>query len=241
MEERKVRRLIRLISLAALQLLAFGVQAETFSNISGSVVDFPLGAVSFADELVDFSPGLVFDPDRGVITPLPEYLDGTNTLGAPDVTLEQAVACSINPSTETCRFVSLGQAGSLTVKFVDNFLTGSDDSAADLYIFEAGPQDEIFIDISADSINWVELGAFASLTAGVDLDGFGFGRQDLFSYVRLRDNPDVGQIQGDTLGADIDAIGAISTVLVPLPGAAWLMLSALVTLLLRRSASRTRA
>jgi hypothetical protein len=215
---------------AGLVLLLFaGAQAtaETFTNIEGNFVDFPAGAVSFADELVEFSPVLVFDPDRGTETPLPQYLDGTNTLGVPDYDLNQALACDLTPSTDTCRFVSLGQGGSLTVRFVDNLITGSDSADPDIWIFQAGPADEAFVDISADGQSWIELGAFQSLGNGIDLDLFGFGRVDRFAFLRIRDNPATGQTQGDTLGPDIDAIGAISTVLVPVPAGFWLLASAL--------------
>ncbi len=224
----------RVLALASLLLTAPPLTAETFTNISGNVVDFPAGAVSFADELVEFTPGLVFDPDRDAFTPLPQYLDGENTLGVPDVTLDQAIACEVAPSTDTCRFVSLGKGGILTVRFTDNLLTGSDNADVDLWVFEAGPPDTTFVDISADGANWVELGAYTSLGAGIDIDAFGYGRQDRFAYVRLRDDPLVGQPQGPTLAADIDAIGAISTVVIPLPGAAWLMCSALAAAGLRR-------
>ena len=61
----------RVLALASLLLTAPPLTAETFTNISGNVVDFPAGAVSFADELVEFTPGRVFDPDRDAFTPLP--------------------------------------------------------------------------------------------------------------------------------------------------------------------------
>lgn len=203
-------------------------EAIVYSNIAGNSVDFPAGAVSFADELVDFQPGLVFDPDRGTETPLPAYRDGNNTLGPPDVDLQKSIACATAPDTTSCRFVSLGRGGSLVVRFTDNLLTGSGDTAPDLWIFEAGPPDITFVDISSDGTSWLPLGEFSSFLQGIDIDAAGYGPDSRFAYVRLRDNPDVGQSQGATLGADIDAIGAISTVVVPLPGAFWLLLGALL-------------
>jgi hypothetical protein len=224
-------------------LLLAGTQAkaETFTNIEGNFVDFPAGAVSFADELVEFVPGLVFDADRGTETPLPPYLDGTNTLSTPDYDLNQALACDLAPSTDTCRFVSLGQGGSLTIRFVDNLVTGSDSADPDIWIFQGGPSDEAFVDISADGQNWFELGAFQSLGNGIDLDLFGFGSADRFAFLRIRDNPATGQTQGDTLGPDIDAIGAISTVLVPVPAGFWLLASACGALACVRARQRATA
>ena len=219
----------------SLLLMASPAKAEVFSNITDSV-DFPAGAISFADELVDFSPGIAFDPTINAESPLPQFRNGENTLGVPDVSLLQSVECDNNPSTETCRFASLGLSGSLTVRFIDNVLTGSGNDDLDLWIFEAGPPDITFVDISSDGVNWIEVGEYISL-GGVDIDAFGFGPNDSFSYVRLRDKPNAGQVSGPTLGADIDAIGAISTRVIPLPPAVLLFASALA-LLARQLISR---
>ena len=215
-------------------ILAYGMinsstsQAETFSNFWGSSADFPAGAVSFADELVDFYPGIIPDPGGGPDIPLTEYRDGTNTLGVPDMDLQQFIDCSSTPSAETCKFVALGSGGSLTVKFTDNLLTGSGTADSDLFIFETGPPNPTYVDISSDGVNWASVGLWPVFTLGVDIDAFGFGVNDFFSYVRLRDDPLSGQISGITIGADIDAIGAISTALVPvpLPASGWLLASA---------------
>lgn len=218
---------------AAFALLTAGMltsivgQAETFSNFWGSSADFPAGIVSFADELVEFSPGVVPDPQGGPDIPLPEYRDGNNALGAPDMTLQQLVDCSAAASTETCRFVSLGIGGFLTVKFTDNLLTGSGNSDPDLYIFETGPIESTYVDVSVDGINWSSVGLWPSFANGVDIDAFGFGVNDTFAFLRLRDDPTSGNTSGITVGADIDAIGAISTTTVPLPGSGWLLVSAI--------------
>ena len=231
---------ILILLLAALFVQA--AQAETFSNFWGASADLPAGTVSFADELIEFSPGVIPDPGGGPDIPLPEYRDGTNTLGAPDMDLQQFIDCSNTPSTENCRYVALGDGGSLTVKFTDNFLTGSDDDQADLYIFETGPPNPTFVDISSDGLNWFSLGLLTSFAFGIDIDAFGFGSSDLFSYVRLTDEPLTGQTSGITIGADIDSIGAISTTLVPvpLPLSGWLFASAISVLLwMRRVPSGT--
>ncbi len=225
------------VAAVAVAFCANPAHAVSFSNINGISVEFPAGALSFADELVDFSPGIVFDAARGLTIPLAPYLDGGNALGAPDMDLLQSLSCfDGTPTTQDCRFASLGSGGSLTVRFTDNLLTGSGTPAPDLWVFEAGPADLTFVDVSADGSSWFAVGTIAGFT-GVDLDAFGFGASDLFAFVRLRDAPG-GQSSGDTLGVDVDAIGAISTASpVPLPASGLLLGSALLALARQRSRS----
>jgi hypothetical protein len=68
-------------TLLAAAALPLGAGAATFPNVSGDAVEFPAGAVSFADELVEFVPGLKFDAGTGALQPLPQYREGANTLG----------------------------------------------------------------------------------------------------------------------------------------------------------------
>ncbi|MGI9342883.1 MAG: PEP-CTERM sorting domain-containing protein [Gammaproteobacteria bacterium] len=215
-------------------LLSPVVEAEVFSNVLGSSADFPAGAVSFADELIDYSPGIIFDPILNENVPLSPYLGAENALGVPDVDLQSVIDCGATPGTDTCNFVSLGVGGSLTVKFTDNVLTGGGSPDADLWIFEAGPQEQTYVDISADGVDWSSLGAWPSFALGIDIDAFGFGVQDEFSYLRLRDDPLQGNTSGITVGLDVDAIGAISTRVVPVPAAGWLLAAALGALATRR-------
>jgi hypothetical protein len=109
--------------------------------------------------------------------------------------------------------VSLGDGGQITLRFTNNSLTGSGSSALDLWIFEVGPDvEDTFVDISKDGANWFSVGKVAGATAGIDIDAYGFGTSDFFSYVRLTDDTDEGeQGNGQTVGADIDAVGAISS------------------------------
>ncbi len=227
---------VTLANVLAGLLGASSAHAVSFTNINGISVDFPAGAVSFADQLVDFLPGIIFDPARGINIPLSPYLDGNNTLGVPDMNLAQSLLCfDGTPTSQDCKFASLGSLGSLTVRFTDNLLTGNGAASPDLWIFEAGPGDLTFVDLSVDGLNWLAVGSIAGFT-GVDIDAFGFGPASAFGYVRLRDAPG-GQPTGDTLGADIDAIGAISTVaVVPVPATGVLLLSALAGLASRRRA-----
>lgn len=72
--------------------------------------------------------------------------------------------------------------------------------------------EDTFVDISKDGANWFSVGKVAGATAGIDIDAYGFGTSDFFSYVRLTDDTDEGeQGNGQTVGADIDAVGAISS------------------------------
>jgi hypothetical protein len=228
------------VALIAGAIAGMPANAVSYTNILGINVDFPAGAVSFADVLVDFSPGIIFDPARGLDIPLAPFLDGSNVLGAPDMTLAQSLTCfDGTPSAEDCTFASLGSLGSLTVQFTDNLLTGDGTANADLWIFEAGPADLTFVDISADGLDWIAVGTIDGYT-GVDIDAFGVGIGDAFAFVRLRDAPG-GQSTGETLGADIDAIGAISTVSpVPLPASGALLLSAVLGTAGRRWVKRVR-
>jgi hypothetical protein len=81
-----------------------------------------------------------------------------------------------------------------------------------------------------DGSTWYSVGKVFGSTAGVDIDAFGFGTSNLFSYVRLTDDTNEGAQSGITVGADIDAVGAISTipVSVPEPAPALLMAGGLV-------------
>lgn len=184
--------------IAAIGLFAsVSAHAEIFGN-----VDFPGGASSFADAVVSYEPTY-----GGALGPEASARDSSQALGTPIVT----------------GYVTLGDGGRITLRFTDNSLTGSGSSALDLWIFEVGPDvEDTFVDISKDGSTWFKVGKVAGATAGVDIDAFGFGTSDFFSFVRLTDDPDEGdQGNGGTVGADINAVGAITTappVSVPEPG-----------------------
>jgi PEP-CTERM motif len=125
----------------------------------------------------------------------------TNALGAPNG-----------------NYVSLGDGGSVTLEFVDNRLTGSGTASLDLWIFEVGPDvEDTFVEISKDGVTWSSVGKVFGATSGIDIDAFGFGVADRFRFVRLTDDTNEGDQAGDTVGADIDAVGAISSVTAAIP------------------------
>jgi hypothetical protein len=189
-----------------------GVVALCAAMISGAAqavliggVDFPQGAVSFADAVTSYDP--VINSNQ----PSAPHRVPENALGVPDY-------AGVNSCGATCSFVSLGDGGSITLRFTDNALTGSGSNALDLWIFEVGPDvEDTFVEISKDGTAWSSVGKVGGATAGVDIDAFGFGLSDQFLFVRLRDDPLLDGQSGATVGADIDAVGAISTVQISVP------------------------
>ena len=132
----------------------------------------------------------------------PPYNNSSRALGPPD-----------GPGT------SLGNGSegditdaSLILRFDDNSLTPSGDSTADLHIFEGGPAvEEMEISISKDGQAWIFLGLLEGQPTSIDIDGTaGVAPGDLFRFVRLSDAGE-GASGSPFGGADIDAVGAISS------------------------------
>lgn len=193
-------------SFLGMGLLVTSLQANAV-RIGG--VEFPQGDYSFADELVSYNPSA-----GGGATPSAANAQATHALDAPEVPGNTAVlACTL---ADNCPFVSLGDGGSVVLNFADNFLTGSNSPAPDLWVFEVGPDIEsTYVEISKDGKTWLKVGRIAGTTASIDLDAYGFTASDAFSYVKLTDDPTQGGKTGASVGADIDAIGAISTIINP--------------------------
>jgi hypothetical protein len=201
----------------AIVAIAAAMPLAARADIIGGI-DFPQGAASFADAVVAYAPGLV-----GTNPTVPHRGD-FNALGVPDY-----AGVNSCPSQAGCSFVSLGDGGSITLRFVDNRLTGSGTNAHDIHIFEVGPDvEDTFVEISKDGATWHAVGKVFGATAGIDIDAFGWGASDLFAYVRLTDDTNEGGQSGGTVGADIDAVGAISTVRVSVPEPGTLALLGLV-------------
>lgn len=188
-----IRKILLFVSTIALFLFPIGIcHAELFGNYYGSV-DFPGGISSFADAAISYNVG-----SGGVTAP---YMDTTRALGAPDYY-----------GAATPEYVSLGEGGSITLAFTDNSLTGNGNTGADLWVFEVGPAVEAtFVEISRNGTDWYAVGEVSGSTSGIDIDAYGFGIGDYFSYVRLTDDLNQNYGNGATAGADIDAVGAIST------------------------------
>jgi hypothetical protein len=208
-----------------LTLLSFSAQAALVAP--GDVPAFDDSW--FADVVIDYSP--VIDPGPN---PLPAFTDPNQALGRPDVTFSSGFQCAAVPTPEDCRFTSMGDGGSLTVQFTDNFLDGDGTTAFDLYIWEVGEAEGSTVDVSADGLAWTNVGTILSddtlglgiFTYGFDIDAAGFGIGDVLTYVRLTD---LNLMETSSpRGSDFDAIGAIPTV--PIPAAVWLFGSALAGL-----------
>jgi hypothetical protein len=205
------------ISLLVSGLFAASPAHAVFIGNSQGGADFPQGPVSFADAVGSYTPGLVGSnptiPNRGA----------DNALGVPDY------AGSVYCATQSgCPYVSLGDGGNIVLRFVNNLLTGSNSSDLDLWVFEVGPDvEDTFVDISQDGVNWHPVGKVFGSTSGIDIDAFGFSVDDFFGFVRLTDDTNADDQNGASVGADIDAVGAISTTVVPAPGALLLFATAL--------------
>jgi hypothetical protein len=209
---------LRLLSNISGCLLLVSIPSIANAVLIGGV-EFPEGIASFADSVLSYDPVISSGPTEPHRIP-------ENALGIPDYTGDSD--CTGNA---TCAFVSLGDGGSITLQFTDNLLTGSGDASDDLWIFEVGPDvEDTFVDISWDNITWHSVGSVGGSTAGVDIDAFGFGITDLFRYVRLTDDGDKDDQTGRTVGADIDAVGAISTTVIPVPAGFYLFGSGLLGL-----------
>lgn len=166
---------------------------ESFNGIL-----FPSGVVSFADSVVDYKP------DAGGVPPIAIHQDPSNALGVPD-------APGIGPEPDVGDVtVSLGFGGSLTVQFVDNLLAGNGNAQPDLVVFESGEIESVLVEISRDGTTFFDVGIVGGLSNSLDIDAYGFGVQDRFAFVRVTDLRQ-GDPTSTSAGADIDAIGAISS------------------------------
>lgn len=154
-------------------------------------VYFPLGKISFADKVIEYTVG---DP-----APVEKYRDSKQSLHEPDYR-----------NYHTPSFVSLGCGGVLVVKFTDNgFMNLPGD---DLYIFEVGPSREgAKVEISEDGRDWIYAGSIAGGKSSIDLSDQGIDQETVFYYVRITDLKDL--CRSMSAGADIDAIGAINSVI----------------------------
>jgi len=183
------------VTVALIAAVAFAVPSAHAVVYRG--VEFPDGPVSFADEVVSFTPG------SGVSG---GYLDENRALGIPD--------------NSHC---SLGDVpGAIVLRFVDNSLTTSGTPAEDLWVFEVGAAIEpTDVWVGLNATDWIYVGATGGSTSGVDLDayiGSGIVAGVRYSYVRLAELRPL-QSGSPYAGADIDAVGAISSA-APVPDAA---------------------
>lgn len=207
---------MKLLDLLAATAVCAGCATGASATVIGGV-EFPDGAASFADSVYSYSAGSGF-PSAGACQ------DASQVIGAPDF---------INEDVDCEGYLSLGQGGSVVLQFTDNALTTSGDGGADLHVFEVGSAVEaMMVAISTDAINWIELGTLSGQPTSIDIDGVaGVVAGVAYSYVRVTDDPNQGPGESVYSGADIDAVGAISSTdapnTVPLPATGLMLVGAL--------------
>ncbi|WP_084677521.1 OmpA family protein [Altibacter lentus] len=156
-----------------------------------SSIYLPLGKISFADSIVSFTMG---DPP-----PLEKYADPQQSLHEPNY-----------KNYHSAKFLSLGCKGSITLAFTDNGFMNLPGN--DLYIFEVGPSKESAkIEISVDGNEWLYAGTIAGGKSIIDLSDENIETETVFYYMRITDLQDL--CKSKSAGADIDAVGAINSVI----------------------------
>lgn len=163
---------------------------------------FEKGGISFADEIDRDSLNLGNDVDSA-------FTDTVAALSSPDGT-------GRGNEPEDGEFtLSLGTGGQAVFRFTDNFLTGNDSPTPDLVIFETGASETVRVEISRDGEVWEDVGTASGINPTIDIDARGHDSNDRFAFVRLTDEPnqrDEPTPAFGAAGADIDAVGALSTV-----------------------------
>jgi OOP family OmpA-OmpF porin len=181
-----MRWMVLVVLLMLLAAVARAQTTKTYKDGHGWTVTFPLGDLSFADEVVSFQIG---EPHAVAL-----YSNPKDALRPPDY----------DEKTDT-RYTTLGCGGLLTLRFTDNILI--DVKGYDLYVFEIGPDIEpTRLEISQDGEQWIDIGEISGGTAAVDI-GPHVKTGDVFHYVRLTDLKMACDSRWP--GADIDAVGAI--------------------------------
>lgn len=163
----------------------------------------------YADAVIRYLP--LFSGGPGPT--LASVLDPSAALGAP----------------ASAPFVTLGRGGLLELAFLDNVLTNSNSAAPDLWIYEIGSDvEDTFVAIrptaatalllgagfDANGDGFFEIGKVFGSTSTINIDQFfaGFLAGQLeFDAVQLIDDPAEGDATGATVGADINAVEALTS------------------------------
>jgi len=155
---------------------------------------------AFADEVVSFSPGSYPSSNNSC----PPNSNTSNALGKP-------VAAELENS------VSLGQGGTIVLKFTDNVLIGDGTPAGDLMILEVGAfAQQTHVWISTNGSSWIDLGSITpsapATTQRINIDAFPGTAGKEFFYVKLKDESfgsDGCRIGFAADGADIAGVWTI--------------------------------
>jgi len=154
--------------------------------------------ISYADSIVFYDPGALGYHTGG--EPALDYQDTDKALGEPD--------CKTDNDSG---FVSLGDGGTLVVKFSDNILING--PGADLQVFEVGRDEHVDVWVSQDNKIYIPL--IKSETSDYTFE-FNLQTENTYAYryVKIRDIYDdimSSDSTDQTAGADIDAISALNT------------------------------
>lgn len=161
---------------------------STYRDAQGTEVVLPLGDLSFADRVVEFTQGTPSTEDTLA-------LDPAGTLGPPDY-----------DETEPT-YATLGCGGSLVLAFEDNVLV--DVPGDDIHVFEVGPDVEpTRLAISRDGESWLEVGEISGGTASADIGPL-VTPEDAFRFIRVTDLR--SSCGSRWPGADIDAVAAVGS------------------------------
>lgn len=208
-----MRRIIHRSLLAFVAALGVGVTAGQAMALTFDGIEFPQGTSSFADSVIRYAPLHNGGPGPTAVN----YQNPLEALGAPNYAGDIGA-------------VTLGRGGLVELAFTDNLLTNSGSDMKDLHIFEVGDDVEdtfiavrptaatraliLGIGVDVDNDGFFEIGSVGGSTSSIDLDVFfpGFAAGTLqFDAVQLIDDWNEGDISGGTVGADIDAVGAITS------------------------------
>jgi outer membrane protein OmpA-like peptidoglycan-associated protein len=160
---------------------------------------FPMGAVSFADSVIDYDPGSL--GKHADDEPPLKYQNYQASVGTPDYDAVRDTGS-----------VSLGMGGYIVLKFCDNLLI--DGYGPDLYIsLSDSASEEVHVLISQDGRIFQSVGTVSKYYPVINIAPY-TEPGTRYAYVKLRDNPDQGDKQSLKSGADIDAVGAINTAMV---------------------------
>lgn len=186
-----VKHILFLLIVTNNLLIAQQVSGKRYKINKYRTVYLPMGKISFADKLVEYKVG---NP-----APAKKNRDSTQCLHEPNYV-----------DYSTPNFISLGCGGSLTLEFTNNGFMNL--KGNDLYIFEVAPSRESMrIEISTNGIDWIYASTISGGTSSIDLSDFNIDTETVFYFVRITDLKDT--CNGKSSGADIDAVGAINSVI----------------------------
>lgn len=187
----------RIVNNTILGGLVTRVAVPPGSTVAGDF--YSVGSIAFADRVVDYRPTAGGGP-----VPLAGLQNSADALGIANYS-------GIGEPIANQGAVSLGRGGVLTLQFSNNILTGSNDARPDLAIYEVGSSENVRVEVSADNVTYTSVGVASFSNRFIDLDAFGFNALSQLYYVRLTDEFNQGALSGDSVGADIDGVGALSS------------------------------